>query len=121
MKMNAIPLRKENRGGARPNSGPKKEALSARQVRMMLNTAQQYAKKHKKTLDMVLVGFAYDEELSAKDRMAAIKLFKDKTMAPISEGGEADKQLGPAIYLPEQSPDPGKVVPIDRALEAPSG
>lgn len=85
----------------------------------MLNAAQQYAKKHKKTLDMILMEFAYNEELPERDRMAAIKLFKDKTMAPISEGGEADSQLGPTIYLPEEKPDPGKVVPI--GLATPSG
>lgn len=78
----------------------------------MLNVANQYAKKHKKTLDMVLMDFAYDDSLPVRDRMAAIKLFKDKTMAPISEGGDADSQLGPSIYLPEMKPDPGKVVPI---------
>lgn len=86
---------------------------------MMLNAANQYAKQHKKTLAMVLLDFAYNDKLSERDRMAAIKLFMDKTMANLSEGGEADKQLGPSIYLPEMKTDPGKVVPI--GVATPSG
>jgi hypothetical protein len=119
--MSAVPFRKENRGGARAGAGRKPEALSATLVRKMINVANQYAKKHGKTMDMVLAEFIYDEELPTRDRMLAIKLYKDKTMAPISEGGPTDTELGPTVYLPELKPDPGKVVPIDRSVETTSG
>jgi hypothetical protein len=98
------PKKIENRGGARPNSGPKPQALSVRQVDAMLKAADDRAKSEKKTLDDILLDFAYDAELSAKDRLASIKLFKDFSAVKITEGGDADQELGPAVYLPEQRP-----------------
>lgn len=54
-----------------------------------------------------------------RERQAAIKIFKDFTMAKLEEGGKADQALGgPGLYLPETDPDPaGKVVPINQAAE----
>jgi hypothetical protein len=102
--MSTGPKKIENRGGARPNSGPKPQALSVRQVDAMLKAADDRAKSEKKTLDDILLDFAYDAELSAKDRLASIKLFKDFSAVKITEGGDADQELGPAVYLPEQRP-----------------
>ena len=99
-------------GGARPNSGPQKWSLSRAQVQAMLDKAKEKAEKEGKEVDDILLEFIYDEELGAKDRMAGIKLWKDFSMAKISEGGEADKELGPGIYLPGERPDPSVVVPI---------
>ena len=95
---------KENRGGARPNSGPKRQNLSVRQIREMRKTADKRAKKEGKTLYDILLDFSYDADLSVKDRQASIKLYLDKMHISVSEGGEADKAIGPSIYLPEQKP-----------------
>jgi len=46
----------------------------------------------------------YDENISDNNRLAAIKLVKDLSSPKISEGGDADKFLGPAIFLPEKNP-----------------
>jgi hypothetical protein len=98
------PKKIENRGGARPNSGPKPQALSVRQVDAMLKAADDRAKKEGKTLDEILLDFAYDSGLDEKTRLATIKTFKEFSTPKISEGGEADTTLGPAVYLPQQRP-----------------
>ncbi|HEU4340470.1 MAG TPA: hypothetical protein VFU31_02755 [Candidatus Binatia bacterium] len=70
----------------------------------MLSKAKRWAKQRGKDIDDVLLGFIYSEEEKTADRIACIKLFKEYTLAKISEGGETDKQLGPAVFLPEQRP-----------------
>lgn len=105
--------KRENRGGWRPNSGKKPETLSAYQVQQMLDTAERYAKTHGKTVDDILLDFVYAQvKVDARTQLAAIKLFKDKTCVPISEGGDADTNLAPTVYLPEERPDPAKVVQL---------
>lgn len=104
--MSSGPKKIENRGGARENSGPKKQTLSVRQVQEMLEKAKEYAEKYKKTIDEVLLDFVYNPESKDADRLAAIKLFKTYTIAKLQEGGETDQQLGPAFFLPDQRPDP---------------
>jgi hypothetical protein len=97
----------ERRGGYRPNAGrkpTKPTSLSAYQVARMLRKARKFAKLYKKDLDDLLLEFAHDPNGRVADRLGAIKLFKDLTMPRISEGGEADKALGPAVFLPEQRP-----------------
>ena len=91
-------------GGARPNSGPKPQTLSAHQVELMLKAAEKRAAKTGKTIDELLLDVIYSVDTSTKDFLAAVKLFKDKTMAPITEGGETDRDLGPAFFLPEKHP-----------------
>ena len=105
-------------GGARPNSGPKKESLSVAQVREMLETAKKYAKEKGKSIDDVLCEFIFEEKVHDQvvqnnQRIAAIKLFKEYTIAKLNEGGDIDKNLSPSTYLPEERPDPAKVVPIN--------
>ena len=99
-------------GGARPNSGPKKQTLSVAQVQKMLDKAKEKAEAEGKDVDDILLGFIYDEKMGVRDRTTCIKLWKDCTMARISEGGNADNALGPELYLPEERPDPAVVVPI---------
>lgn len=98
-------------GGKREGAGRKPETLSGQQIKQMLDRAKEYAKKHGKDIDEVLLDFIYEGEKSS-ERLQAIKLFKDKTMATIQEGGPADENLGPGVYLPNERPDPAKVVPI---------
>lgn len=103
------PKKVENRGGARPGAGAKPQTLSARQVQLMLDKASEYAKKHGKTVDEVLLDFVYKGDAKDADRLAAIKLFKTYTIAKLQEGGETDQILGPAFFLPDQRPDPAKL------------
>jgi len=122
--------KKENRGGARPNSGPKKETLSVRQVKEMRDKAREYAKKYGKTIDEILLDFVYgvaeiritaegdgdtvediiSKKVSTRDRIACIKLWKEYTSPKLAEGGPADTALGPALYLPELAK--AEVIPI---------
>src|SRR5688572_12748525 len=97
----------ERRGGYRPNAGRKpgkQTSLAAYQVAKMLRKARKYATKYGKDMDDLLLEFAYDPNGRVQDRLAAVKAFKDFTMVKITEGGEADKALAPALFLPEQRP-----------------
>ena len=103
----------DGRGGARPGAGRKAGqvgTISAQQVERMLRAARKYRKKYGKSIDEVLLGFIYGEaeEGEAKpkfsDRVTSIKVFKEYTIAKMQEGGETDKALGPAVFLPEQRP-----------------
>ena len=120
--------KKETRGGKRAGAGrkpgysPGREPLSVRQVQEMLDKAKEYAKKYGKTVDDILLDFVYgitkiplvdegggvlellEKAVSTKDRIACIKLWKEYTSPKITEGGEADKAVGPAVFLPEQHP-----------------
>ncbi len=131
--------KKENRGGARPNSGPKPSSLSANQVKALLRTVKKYAKEYGKTIDDILLDFAYGvtvmplvdkdgtvldlikKTVSTRDRIASIKIVKDLSAPKISEGGEADRTLGPSIYLPEQKPTLAAVTDIKKAKKDPEG
>lgn len=101
-------------GGARPGAGRKKETLSATQVKEMLLAAKAYAAKTGKTIDQILLDIIYSLSEGTRDRLAAIKLWKEYTIAKLQEGGETDEALGPQIFLPEVLPDPGEVVPFER-------
>lgn len=94
----------ERRGGKRPGAGRKPETLSANQVARMLRRARKWAKSKGKTIDDVLFAFIYSDQERTADRIACIKLFKELTTAKITEGGETDKALGPAFFLPEKHP-----------------
>jgi len=99
----------ERRGGSRPNTGPKPQTLSANQVLKMLRKARKWAKKMGKDIDDILLGFIYDENGKMVERTACIKLWKEYTIAKMAEGGQTDKGLGPAVFLPEQRPQLGVV------------
>ena len=119
----------DGRGGKRAGAGrpkgyrPPRLPLSAAQVEEMLKKATEYARKYGKTIDEILLDFVYgvtevplvsqeDTELLAvlsrkvgtRDRIACIKLWKEYTSPKLSEGGEGDKQLGPAVFLPKKHP-----------------
>jgi hypothetical protein len=94
----------ETRGGYREGAGRKRELLSVRQVSEMLAKAKEWAEQEGKTIDDILLMFIYDKELTAKDRLASIKLWKEYTIAKLQEGGETDEALGPAVFLPAQHP-----------------
>ena len=75
--------------------------LGAAQVAAMLEMAEKRAKVEGKAVPEVILDVVYDLEASQKDRLTACKLWMDLTTVKISEGGEADKALGPSVFLPE--------------------
>lgn len=99
--------KQDNRGGYRPNAGRKPgpaRNLSTYQVERMLRKARRFAKQYGKDVDDILLEVIYSPQERTPDRLAAIKLWKEHTAPKISEGGEADKALGPAVFLPEHRP-----------------
>ena len=98
--------KQENRGGRRPGAGrPKgRESLSVRQLAEFDRAAKDMAARTGRSLQDIVLEFAYDSNLPPKDRLAAAKLYWDKSVIHATEGGEADKNLGPAVYLPELRP-----------------
>ena len=73
-------------------------------MKAMRAAADAKAKKTGKTIFDICLGWIYDEDLPLDRRQAAWKLYCDKMLIQVSEGGEADKALGPAMYLPEKRP-----------------
>jgi len=106
--------KRETRGGKREGAGAKKRLLSMTQVAAALDTAERYAKKEGKNVDEILLDFIYGkvDKQTVKEQLAAIKIWKDKTMIQLAEGGESDQALAPEVYLPSERPDPAKIVPI---------
>ena len=101
------PIKKlENRGGKREGAGrpPGKVTLSQSQLQEFQHAARKFAKEHGKTLEEVVLAIAYDKDAPRRDQLAAAKLFWDKAIIHATEGGEVDKALGPAFYLPEKRP-----------------
>ena len=101
----------KNWGGAREGSGPKREVLSVRQVKEMRAKMKERAKATGKDENDILIDFiqAVDGEgdavkIALRDRIACIKLWKDYTSPKITEGGEADKTILPAVFLPSKHP-----------------
>jgi hypothetical protein len=97
----------ERRGGFRPGAGrkpDKQHTLATYQVAKMLRKAKKLAKLRGKDIDDILLEIIYSAQDKPRDVIAAIKIFKDLTMPKISEGGDTDKTLGPAVFLPEHRP-----------------
>lgn len=96
----------DNRGGARVGAGrkPMVPTLSAVQVADFERTAARFAEREGKTLKEIVLEFCYDTAASKAERVIAIKLYWQYQMVAVSEGGEADRALAPALFLPEQRP-----------------
>ncbi len=98
-------------GGKREGSGRPKKSLSVIQVEDLLKCIKEREKLAGTTINDVLLDFALAEDRSGtpikigiRDRATSIKMVKDLTAPKITEGGEADKVVGPAIFLPEEHP-----------------
>lgn len=118
-------------GGKRAGSGRKPAYMATdAQVRAMLRAAKKRAQDEGKTLDDVLLDLIYNRqayevekrggkveivlEVSPKDRIAAIKIYKEFTIGKRIETESHNHNYqheGPVIGLPEMDPDPAlKVV-----------
>lgn len=93
-----------NWGGARPNSGPKPQTLSATRIKEMLAAEKKAAKDNGLSMDeQLLMDFYATDSLNLRTQIW--KAWKTFTTAPVTEGSEADKELGPTVFLPEQRPE----------------
>ena len=75
----------------------------------MLKKAETYAKDFGKDVDDILLEFIHakgerGDQATINQSIACIKLWKEYTIAKLEEGGEADRTLGPKVFLPEQHP-----------------
>ena len=96
--------KKENRGGARPNSGPRPQTVSTTQLKEMRDAADTKAKAEGRSLFDVCLDWIYDPDIKIDRQQAAWKMYTDKMLIQISEGGDADKFAGPAVFLPKKHP-----------------
>ena len=97
----------ENRGGYRPNAGRKpvnKVSLGTYQTRRLLKKARKRAGVAGKDHNDVLLDIIHGPNERTADRLVAIKHLNELLIPKISEGGEADRALGPAVFLPEHHP-----------------
>lgn len=104
-------------GGAREGASQPKKTITAAQAEKLIAEAETFKKEKGISPHRLLLEYAYGVD-SGKDfppssRVKALEKYFDLTMAKMSEGGETDKQLAPAVYLPEEKPDPAKVVSIN--------
>ena len=100
----AKPARNPNYGGAREGAGRPKEPLSVRQSKEFEATAIKLAKEYGQSLSEVVGRIAWNPESSNRDVCMATSLFWKYSVIGATEGGEADKIVGPAIFLPEEHP-----------------
>ena len=98
--------KKDNRGGKREGAGrkPGRETLSVRQSREFEEAAKALAKEYGYTIPEGVGRMFYDPDASRRDKLSAANLFWKYSVIVGSEGGEADKIVGPAIFLPEEHP-----------------
>ena len=109
--------KKDNRGGTRAGAGRKpgysqgREALSVRQVNEMREKMKSRAKITGKDENDILIDWIQAQdadgatvEIGIRDRIACMKLWKEYASPKITEGGDADKSIGPAVFLPERHP-----------------
>ena len=107
------PKKIENRGGKREGAGRKMKTVSEYQLALLSKTLKKFQKETGKSIYDILVGIIHAEDSRLGDRLAAIKLVMDSTIAKTSEKDiTVTSKLEPSIYLPEQLPDPAKIVAI---------
>ena len=84
----------------------------------MLKEARSRAKEEGKSLNSVLLDIAYasvqgtadgNVKVMIKDRLAAIKIYKEFTMGRHTEQRTTIEDKRPTIGLPEMRPDPARV------------
>ena len=78
----------------------------------MLRAARKVEDETGVSIDEILVRLIYHQKTKPMEKLAAIKLYKDHTMARRGEGGPADSLPPSDEGLPPLKPDPAKVVPI---------
>ena len=112
-------MKGDGRGGARPGAGRPRKTNTQKLVDSMLAAEKEWAKREERSLDDLLLAIAYAkddfEKVTIAQRIKAVSLFKQHTMASVSESHvNVTKHSGPGIYLPEEVEEgaPANVVPI---------
>ena len=87
------------------------KTVSEYQLALLSKTLKKFQRETGKSIYDILVGIIYADESRPGDRLAATKLIMDSTIAKTSEKDiTVTSKIEPSIYLPEQLPDPAKVV-----------
>ena len=109
--MTEINQDKPSHGGKRKGAGRPTETLSVRQVNEMRAKMKERAKITGKDENDILIDWIQASEadgatvdIGIRDRIACMRIWKEYTSPKITEGGEADKIVGPSIFLPEEHP-----------------
>lgn len=109
--------KKDNRGGARAGAGRKRKkklGLTDPQIDRMLLAAEKVEKETGVSIDEILVRIIYSSQSMIREKLAAIKIFKEYTIMRKSELDiNVTQQVGPTIGLPELKPLPDNVVSIN--------
>jgi len=100
-------MKKENRGGARPGSGPKPQyQLSEKEVKLLVKAMRKKAKETGMHISDKLADLIY-QDADKRTALAAMKLYYDKVIVSVSEKDVNIKQTtAPAIGLPPKQKDP---------------
>ncbi len=93
-----------NYGGKREGAGRPTETLSVRQAREFEEAQIKLAEEFGMSLSERVGRIGHDPESSNRDVCMAANLIWKYSVIVGSEGGEADKIVGPAVFLPGQNP-----------------
>lgn len=114
--MSTGPKKVQGRGGPGRGQGrkPYKDRNIPESVKKALVTAVEMAKKRNgRTLGDLLMASAYGEEKLTTVQLGAIKLALDYMAGKESKQEITVKhESEPAVYLPEEKPDPGKTAEV---------
>jgi len=133
--MAKLPGKTDGRGGARPGAGRKPVyVISEKERKKLVKAANKKAKETGKSLADVLIDLAYQKD-DKRTALGAIRIYLDHTITKATEkdinlndnqnagptifktndrGERVVTKLGSSrIFLPEQKPDPAKLVPIN--------
>ena len=106
-------------GGIRPGAGRPARRPTMSQVEKLQKVARKYERLHHKSVDEQLLDILYAPEVSVRDRLWAIKLFKEAMTVKPGEAAPVDAFRGPAIFLPAHHPAGPAVVSAEKS--EPSG
>ena len=96
-----------NWGGKREGAGRKREnrAYSAEKLDELNRRIESRALEQGKHIDDIALDILYDKENTPAARIGAYKVLKEYSSIKATEGGAADQDLGPQIFLPEKRPE----------------
>ena len=100
--------KKENRGGAREGTGPKKKikTISDKAKRRWVVAARKFAKENGITVEQAILNMIVDEKVQDSVKVGAAKLYSEAIIAKSSEQTITTQDTTPRIYLPEKREDP---------------
>ncbi len=106
------PKKVENRGGRRANqTGRPRIEISDREVKKLLKAARKKEQESGKSVYDILMEMIYSG--NERERAPGLRLYLD---AVISKSKQQDVKVtdnrAPSVFLPEQRPDPAKMVAI---------